>query len=108
MKPTLAKPMIIMAQVDGSGRQTKSRNKERIDYCKEQREFARVKMKFLKGRKSKGEIGPELFHRACLMGLEGLASKHRASPYRGGRFARWVKVENRKHPAFNRVMDQLG
>ena len=36
-----------------------------------------------------GEIGPELFHHACLMGLEGLVSKHQASPYRGGRFARF-------------------
>ena len=29
------------------------------------------------------------------MGLEGLVSKHRESPYRGGRFDRWVKVKNR-------------
>ena len=32
-----------------------------------------------------GEIGPELFRHACLMGLEGLVSKHRDSVYRGGR-----------------------
>ena len=30
------------------------------------------------------------------MGLEGLVSKHRESLYRGGRFARWVKVKNRQ------------
>jgi bifunctional non-homologous end joining protein LigD len=54
-----------------------------------------------------GEIGPDLFRHACLMGLEGLVSKHRDSPYRGGRFDRWVKVKNRSHPAFSRVMDQL-
>ena len=42
-----------------------------------------------------GEIGPDLFRHACLMGLEGLVSKHRESPYRGGRFDRWVKVKNR-------------
>ena len=53
-----------------------------------------------------GEIGPDLFRHACLMGLEGLVSKHRDSPYRGGRFDRWVKVKNRSHPAFSRVMDQ--
>ena len=52
-----------------------------------------------------GEIGPDLFRHACLMGLEGLVSKHRESPYRGGRFDRWVKVKNRKHAAFSRVMD---
>ena len=28
------------------------------------------------------EIGPDLFRDACLMGLEGLVSKHRESPYR--------------------------
>ena len=32
-----------------------------------------------------GEIGPDLFRHACLMGLEGLVSKHRERPYRGGR-----------------------
>jgi hypothetical protein len=52
-----------------------------------------------------GEIGPDLFRHACLMGLEGLASKHRESVYRGGRFDRWVKVKNREHPAFSRVME---
>src|SRR4051794_6134012 len=31
-----------------------------------------------------GEIGPELFRHACLLGLEGLVSKHRDRPYRGG------------------------
>jgi len=55
-----------------------------------------------------GEIGPELFRHACLMGLEGLVSKHRESPYRSGRFARWVKVKNRQHPAWSRVMDAYG
>ena len=53
-----------------------------------------------------GEIGPDLFRHACLMGLEGLVSKHRDSSYRAGRFDRWVKIKNRKHPAFSRVMDQ--
>jgi bifunctional non-homologous end joining protein LigD len=55
-----------------------------------------------------GEIGPDLFRHACLMGLEGLVSKHRESTYRGGRSPRWVKVKNRSHPAFSRVMDTLG
>ena len=55
-----------------------------------------------------GEIGPDLFRHACLMGLEGLVSKHRESPYRGGhKFNRWVKVKNREHPAFSRVLDQF-
>ena len=32
-----------------------------------------------------GEIGPDLFRHACLLGLEGMVSKHRESAYRGGR-----------------------
>ncbi|WP_139861835.1 hypothetical protein [Bradyrhizobium ivorense] len=28
-----------------------------------------------------GEIGPELYRHACLMGLEGVVSKHRERPY---------------------------
>jgi bifunctional non-homologous end joining protein LigD len=54
-----------------------------------------------------GEIGPDLFRHACLMGLEGLVSKHRDSAYRGGRIDRWVKVKNRQHHAFSRVRDQF-
>jgi bifunctional non-homologous end joining protein LigD len=53
------------------------------------------------------EIGPDLFRHACLMGLEGLVSKHRDSSYRAGRSDRWIKVKNRQHPAFSRVMDQF-
>ncbi len=42
------------------------------------------------------------------MGLEGLVSKLKDRPYRPGRSPHWVKVKNRTHPAFNRVMDQFG
>ena len=52
-----------------------------------------------------GEIGPDLFRAACNMGLEGLVSKRRDRPYRGGRSKDWVKVKNRKHPAMERVKD---
>ena len=41
------------------------------------------------------------------MGLEGLVSKHRDSPYRAGRSPHWVKVKHRQHLAFSRVMDQF-
>jgi bifunctional non-homologous end joining protein LigD len=54
-----------------------------------------------------GEIGPDLFRHACLLGLEGLVSKHRESTYRGGRSPRWIKVKNRRHPAFHRVQDRF-
>jgi bifunctional non-homologous end joining protein LigD len=39
-----------------------------------------------------GEIGPDLFRAACRMGLEGLVSKHRDRPYRGGRSKHWIKI----------------
>ena len=55
-----------------------------------------------------GEIGPDLFAAVCRMGLEGLVSKHRHRPYRAGRFDGLIKVKNRQHPAFSRVMDQFG
>jgi bifunctional non-homologous end joining protein LigD len=54
-----------------------------------------------------GEIGPDLFHAACRMGLEGLVSKHRDRPYRGGRQKHWIKVKNRSHPAMERVLDSF-
>ena len=41
------------------------------------------------------------------IGLEGMVSKHRESSYRGGKFRHWIKVKNRQHPAFSRVMDQF-
>jgi bifunctional non-homologous end joining protein LigD len=52
-----------------------------------------------------GEIGADLFRAACDMGLEGLVSKHRDRPYQSGRSRYWVKVKNRKHPAFARVQE---
>jgi bifunctional non-homologous end joining protein LigD len=52
-----------------------------------------------------GEIGPDLFRHACLMGLEGLVSKHRDRPYRGGRSPHWIKVKNPKSPAMLRAKD---
>ena len=54
-----------------------------------------------------GKIGPDLFRHACLLGLEGMVSKHRESLYRGGRFRHWIKIKNRQHPAFARVPDQF-
>jgi bifunctional non-homologous end joining protein LigD len=52
-----------------------------------------------------GEIGPDLFRKACEFGLEGLVSKRADRPYRAGRSPDWIKVKNRKHPAMSRVMD---
>ena len=55
-----------------------------------------------------GEIGPDLFRKICEFGFEGLVSKRSDQPYRGGRCLHWIKVKNRAHPAYRRVMDQLG
>jgi ATP-dependent DNA ligase len=52
-----------------------------------------------------GEIGPDLFRKACEFGLEGLVSKHRDRPYQSGRSKHWIKVKNRKHEAFDRVQE---
>lgn len=52
-----------------------------------------------------GEIGPDLFRKACEFGLEGLVSKHRDRSYRGGRSPNWVKVKNCTHPAMQRVKE---
>jgi bifunctional non-homologous end joining protein LigD len=49
-----------------------------------------------------GEIGPDLFRAACRMGLEGLVSKRRDRPYRGGRYPHWRKIKN---PQMRRVED---
>jgi len=54
-----------------------------------------------------GEIGPDLFRKACEFGLEGLVSKRRDRPYQAGRSKHWVKVKNRNHPAMQRVLDDL-
>src|SRR5262245_12991057 len=48
-----------------------------------------------------GEIGPDLFRAACEVGLEGLVSKRRDRPYRGGRQGFWVKVKNRRIPRWS-------
>ena len=53
----------------------------------------------------RGEIGPDLLLKACEFGLEGLVSKHRDRPYQSGRSKHWIKVKNRKHPAFDRVQE---
>jgi bifunctional non-homologous end joining protein LigD len=52
-----------------------------------------------------GEIGPDLFRHACLLGLEGLVSKPADSRYKSGTSREWIKVKNPEHPAMRRVME---
>lgn len=54
-----------------------------------------------------GAIGPDLFRHACLLGLEGIVSKHRDFAYRSGRCTHWRKAKNRKHASFARVASQF-
>jgi bifunctional non-homologous end joining protein LigD len=53
-----------------------------------------------------GDIGPDLFRKACEFGLEGLVSKHRDRAYRAGTSRNWIKVKNQTHPAMARVKGQ--
>ncbi|MGY3149246.1 ATP-dependent DNA ligase [Bradyrhizobium sp. USDA 3397] len=39
------------------------------------------------------------------MALEGLVSKYRDRPYRGGRQKFWIKVKNRSHPQWRESYD---
>ena len=57
------------------------------------------------GSFEQGEIGPDLFRKACEFGLEGLVSKRADRPYRAGRSKDWIKVKNRAHPAMDRVKE---
>jgi bifunctional non-homologous end joining protein LigD len=52
-----------------------------------------------------GEIGPDLFRKACDFGLEGLVSKRLDRRYRGGRSPDWIKVKNPAPPAVTRVKE---
>jgi hypothetical protein len=51
----------------------------------------------------RGDIGPNLFRRACGMGLEGFVSKRFDRAYRAGRCDHWLKVRNQQHPSIGRV-----
>ena len=42
--------------------------------------------------------GAIVYRQACMLGCEGIVSKHLGSPYRSGRADCWVKVKNRRRP----------
>jgi hypothetical protein len=50
------------------------------------------------------EVKPDRFRKACEFGLEGAGVKAKR-PYRGSRSKHWIKVKNRRHHAFERVME---
>jgi bifunctional non-homologous end joining protein LigD len=47
-----------------------------------------------------------IFHHACKLGCEGIVSKRRASQYRAGRSADWIKVKNPAAPAVKREAEE--
>jgi len=77
----------------------------RWHFCLTDRLLARRPERIFINPLEQGEIGPDLFRKACEFGLEGLVSKHRDRPYQAGRSTHWIKVKNRKHHAFDRVQE---
>jgi hypothetical protein len=49
--------------------------------------------------------GVKVFDHACKLELESTVSNRVDAPYRSGRAGTWIKVKNRKAPAFTRVQD---
>jgi bifunctional non-homologous end joining protein LigD len=52
------------------------------------------------------EDGPLVFAHACKLGLEGIVSKRRNSPYRSGRSPDWIKSKNPNAPAVRREAEE--
>jgi ATP-dependent DNA ligase len=50
--------------------------------------------------------GPLVFAHACKLGLEGIVSKRRNSPYRSGRSLDWIKSKNPAAPAVRREAEE--
>jgi hypothetical protein len=47
-----------------------------------------------------------VFAHACKLGLEGIVSKRKDSPYRSGRSPDWLKMKNAAHPAVKREEEE--
>jgi hypothetical protein len=52
------------------------------------------------------EDGPLVFAHACKLGLEGIVSKRRDSPYSSGRSRHWIKSKNPQAPAVKREAEE--
>jgi ATP-dependent DNA ligase len=51
------------------------------------------------------ERPPVLTH-GCKLGLEGIVSKRKGSPYRSGRSPDWLKMKNSNAPAVKREAEE--
>jgi bifunctional non-homologous end joining protein LigD len=49
---------------------------------------------------------PPVFAHACNMGLEGIVSKRKNSPYRSGRSPDWLKMKNPEAQAVKREVEE--
>src|ERR1700755_1309710 len=52
-------------------------------------------------RFEQGEVGPDLFRKACEFGLEGLVSKHRERAYRAGRLGIGSRSRTHSRPRWS-------
>jgi bifunctional non-homologous end joining protein LigD len=52
------------------------------------------------------ENGETVFRHACKLGLEGIVSKRKGSPYRSGRSSDWLKMKNADAPAVKREAEE--
>jgi hypothetical protein len=50
--------------------------------------------------------GPTVFVHACKLGLEGIVSKRKDSPYRSGRSPDWLKMKNPACAAVKREAEE--
>jgi bifunctional non-homologous end joining protein LigD len=50
--------------------------------------------------------GPTVFVHACKLGVEGIVSKRKNSPYRSGRSPDWLKMKNADAPAVKREAEE--
>jgi bifunctional non-homologous end joining protein LigD len=50
--------------------------------------------------------GETVFRHACKLGLEGIVSKRKDSPYRSGRSPDWLKMKNPAAPAVKREAEE--
>jgi bifunctional non-homologous end joining protein LigD len=50
--------------------------------------------------------GETIFRHACKLGLEGIVSKRKDSPYRSGRSPDWLKMKNPAAPAVKREAEE--
>ena len=50
--------------------------------------------------------GETVFRHACKLGLEGIVSKRKDSPYRSGRSPDWLKMKNADAPAVKREAEE--